>query len=67
MLAKLITFFIVGLVAIVLLRGILWIAGAAFGLGLFLLFTVGPILLIGWIVVRAARWLRGNDRYANGY
>jgi uncharacterized membrane protein len=56
MLTSLLTFFIVGLVALVVISVVLSIIGAIFGLALglvgVLLFKVLPVLLIGYIVVR---------------
>lgn len=56
MLSSLLTFFIVGLVAIVGLAIALAVVGAVFGLAIglvkFLLFTVAPIALIGYVVLR---------------
>lgn len=56
MLTSLLTFLVVGLVALVALGVVLTILGAifgvVFGLGGFLLFKVAPIALIGYVVVR---------------
>lgn len=56
MLSSLLTFFVVGLVALIGLALGLALVGAVFGLALglakFLLFTVGPILLVGYLVMR---------------
>lgn len=56
MLSTLLTFFVVGLIALVGLAIALALVGAAFGLALgltkFLLFTVAPIALIGYVVLR---------------
>lgn len=56
MFSSLLTFFIVGLIAIVGLSVVLALVGAVFGLALgltkFLLFTVAPIALIGYVVMR---------------
>jgi hypothetical protein len=56
MLTSLLTFFIVGLVALVALSIVLSIVGAVFGLALglvgVLLFKVLPILLVGYVVLR---------------
>lgn len=56
MLSSLLTFFIVGLIAIVGLAIALAVVGAVFGLAIgltkFLLFTVAPIALIGYVVLR---------------
>lgn len=56
MLTTLLTFFVVGLVAIIALGIVLSIIGAifgmAFGLAGFLLFKVAPIVLLGYVIVR---------------
>jgi uncharacterized membrane protein len=56
MLTSLLTFFVIGLVAIVALGIVLSIIGAifglAFGLAGVLLFKVAPIVLVGYMVVR---------------
>ena len=56
MLTSLLTLFVVGLIAIVVLSIVLSIIGAAFGLvfGLagFLVFKVAPVVLLGYVVVR---------------
>lgn len=56
MISSILTYLIVGLVAVVGISIALAVVGTVFGLALglakFLLFTVGPILLIGYVVVR---------------
>lgn len=56
MLSTLLTFFIIGLVTLVTVALGLALVGAVFGLALglakFLLFTVAPIALIGYVVLR---------------
>ncbi|HUG42115.1 MAG TPA: hypothetical protein VMM12_16725 [Longimicrobiales bacterium] len=56
MIASLLTFLIVGLIALVVISIVLSLIGAVFGLffGLagFLLFKVAPILLLGYVIVR---------------
>lgn len=56
MISTLLTFFIVGLIALVGLSIVLALAGAMFGLALslagFLLFKVAPIILVGYVLVR---------------
>ena len=56
MISSLLTYLLVGLVAVVGISIALAVLGTVFGLALglakFLLFTVGPILLIGYVVVR---------------
>ena len=56
MLGSLLTFFMVGLVTLVVAGVALSIIGAVFsltiGLAAFLLFKVAPILLVGWVVLK---------------
>jgi hypothetical protein len=52
MISTLLTLFIVGLVAVVLLGLVLSLLGAAVGLAFTLLFKVAPIILIGYLVIR---------------
>ena len=56
MISSILTFLIVGLIAVVAVSLGLALVGAVFGLAIglakFLLFTVGPILLVGYVVMR---------------
>jgi hypothetical protein len=56
MISALLTFFIVGLIALVGIAIVLALVGAVFGLALslvgFLLFKVAPLLLVGYLLVR---------------
>ncbi|TVP44688.1 MAG: hypothetical protein EA350_10990 [Gemmatimonadales bacterium] len=56
MIGTLLTFFAVGLVALVAISILLAVLGTvfslAFGVVSFLLFKVAPILLIGWVVLK---------------
>ena len=70
MLTSLLTFFAVGLIAIIALGVVLSIIGAIFGLAFgvagFLLFKVAPIVLVGYLVMRFVapkrRELSAEDR-----
>jgi len=55
LLGKLLTWFVVALVAMAVLKLAFWVVGVAFGLGAWLLFTFGPILLVGWVVMKIIR------------
>ncbi|MFO7894934.1 MAG: hypothetical protein R6U63_14560 [Longimicrobiales bacterium] len=44
---------VVGILAILALKLVFSLLGMAFGLITFLLFTVGPILLVGWLAMKA--------------
>jgi hypothetical protein len=63
LLGRLITYMLIALVGIVVLKMAFWVFGAALGLGAFILFTVGPILLIGWVVVKVYGMLTGPRGY----
>lgn len=53
-LSKLITWFVIAVVALIAIR----VAFMAVGIGLFLLFRVGPLVLLGYLLWRAWRWLQ---------
>lgn len=50
---QILTWTVVGIVAVLAIKVVLGLVGAAFGVVGFLLFTVGPILLVGWLAVKA--------------
>ena len=50
---QIMTWTIVGILAVLALKFVMGLLGMAFGLVTFLLFTVGPVLLLGWIAVKA--------------
>lgn len=50
---QIVTWIIVGILAILALKLVTGILGMAFGLVSFLLFTVAPILLVGWLATKA--------------
>jgi hypothetical protein len=54
---RLLTYFVVALLAIAALKLAFWVFGVALGIGSFLLFTVGPVLLVGWLAVKLIRFL----------
>ena len=53
LLKQALTWIVVGIVAIMAIKLVLGLLGMAFGLVSFLLFTVGPIVLVGWLAVKA--------------
>lgn len=61
-LSKVLTWVFVALLAIALVKLAFWVFGAALGIGAWLLFTVGPILLVGWLIIKVYRALC-RDRY----
>ena len=58
------TWFLIGIVALIALKLLGAIVGAVIGLGMALLFTVGPILLIGWLVMKMLRGFSRGDELA---
>ncbi len=66
MLSSLLTFFVVGFVALIVAGLVLAIVGTVFSLTLglagFLLFKVAPILLVGWIIVKLIEKTRARDQ-----
>lgn len=64
LLGTLISWFFVALLAIAALKLAFWVFGAALGIGTWLLFTVGPILLVGWLVVKLVRHF-SRPRYSS--
>ena len=50
---QVLTWTVVGILAVLAIKFVLGLLGMAFGLVTFLLFTVGPILLVGWLAVKA--------------
>lgn len=66
MLSSLLTFFVVGFVALIVAGLVLAIVGTVFSLTLglagFLLFKVAPILLVGWIIVKLIEKTRVRDQ-----
>jgi hypothetical protein len=49
---KILTWIALAILMIVALKAAVWVVGATVGLAMTLLFTIGPILLLGWIVVK---------------
>ena len=64
LLSTLISWFLVALLAIAALKLAFWVFGAALGFGAWMLFTVGPILLIGWLVIKLVRWMGRPRTYS---
>lgn len=63
LLGKLVTWFFIALFAIAALKLAFWVFGAALGIGAWLFFTVGPILLVGWLVMKLFRCGSRNNGY----
>ncbi len=53
LLKQALTWIVVGIVAIMAIKLVLSLLGMAFGLVSFLLFTVGPVILVGWLAMKA--------------
>lgn len=52
LLARIVTWLIAGLVIILVLRLAFFLLGNLIGIGMFLLFTLVPILLVGWLAMK---------------
>ncbi len=65
-LSKIVTWVLVALLAIAAFKLAFWVFGAALGIGAWLFFTVGPILLVGWLVVKLFRFLTRPSGYDSG-
>jgi Na+-transporting methylmalonyl-CoA/oxaloacetate decarboxylase gamma subunit len=61
----LLTFFLVGLVTLIVAGVLLSVVGMAMGLASFLLFKVAPLLLVGWVVVKAIEETRGIGKLSD--
>lgn len=60
LLGRMVTWFFVALLAIAALKLAFWVLGAAVGVGFWLIFTVGPILFVGWLVMKLLRLCTRN-------
>ncbi|HEX6927186.1 MAG TPA: hypothetical protein VF167_17305 [Longimicrobiaceae bacterium] len=65
LLGTIISWFFVALLVIAGLKLAFWVFGAALGIGTWLLFTIGPILLVGWLVVKLIRFLSRPREYSD--
>jgi hypothetical protein len=55
-LGLLMTGIVVVVLAIIALKVVFAVVGVVFGIGAFLLFTLGPVLFVGWLVIKALRY-----------
>jgi hypothetical protein len=53
---RILTWLVIGILGIVALRLALVLLGIVFKFGSFAIFTLGPILLVGWLVLKALRY-----------
>lgn len=60
---KLLTWFLTALLVIAAIKLTFFLLGATMGLVSFLLFTVGPILLVGWLVVKLVGFFTREPEY----
>ena len=65
MLGSLLTFFLVGLITLIVAGVVLSVVGAALGLASFLLFKVAPFLLVGWLVLKVIEKTRGGGKLSD--
>ena len=63
MLGQLVTWAFVALLVLAAIKLAFWVFGAALGLGMLLIFRLGPILLVGWLVVKLIRYFRRPGGY----
>lgn len=63
LLGRMVTWFLVALLAIAALKLAFWVVGAAVGIGIWALFTIGPILLVGWLVMKLLGLGRRESTY----
>jgi archaellum biogenesis protein FlaJ (TadC family) len=65
MIGPLLTFFAMGLVTLIVAWLVLMVVGAVFsltfGLAMFLLTKVAPIMLVGWVVLKVFQKVRRSD------
>jgi len=65
MIGTLLTFFLVGLITLIVAGIVLSIVGTVFsltfGLATFLLFKVAPVLFVGWVVMKVIEKMKGKD------
>ena len=65
MLRSLLTFFLVGLVTLIVAGVVLRVVGMAMGLASFLLFNVAPLLLVGWVVVKVIEKAQSTSKLSD--
>lgn len=63
LLRRLLTWLAVALLAVAALRLAFFLLGVAWQLGVFLLFTVVPVLLVGWLAVKVFRFFTRDPEY----
>ena len=63
MLGQLVTWAFVALLVIAAIKLSFWVFGAALGLGMMLIFKLGPILLMGWLVMKLIRYFSRPGGY----
>jgi len=61
LLGTLLKWFLIAIVAVATIKLAFWVLGVVIGVGGFLLFTVAPLLLAGWLVMKVVRMLRRKD------
>ena len=64
-LGRLVTWFFIALLAIAALKLAFWVFGAALGLGMMLIFRLGPILLVGWLVWKLINYFNRTSSEPN--
>ncbi|HUE96119.1 MAG TPA: hypothetical protein VMN39_05640 [Longimicrobiaceae bacterium] len=64
-LGRVVKWLVIGIVAIIALRVGLFLLGAAVKASFFILFTLGPLVLVGWLVMKFLRWISRNPDAAS--
>lgn len=63
-LGTLVKWTLLGFIALFALKLVLGLLGSVFGFAMAVVFTLGPIVLLGWLTLKAIEWLRGAEREA---
>ncbi|HEX5521065.1 MAG TPA: hypothetical protein VFX29_05185 [Longimicrobiaceae bacterium] len=61
LLGTLLKWFLIAIVAVAAIKLSFWVLGVVFGIGGFLLFTVAPLVVAGWLVMKVVKMLRRKD------
>jgi archaellum biogenesis protein FlaJ (TadC family) len=61
LLVTLLKWFLLAIVAVAAIKLSFWVLGVVFGIGGFLLFTVAPLVVAGWLVMKVVKMLRRKD------
>jgi hypothetical protein len=62
--AKVLTGSVLAVIGLFTVKALIAVVSGVFALLAFLLFTVLPIILVGWLIVKAIRYLKPEDKPA---